>query len=241
MPTQVRVVRPGEVNSGLSRGAGPGGIARRHPHPRNKKLGLADIDMSAEVQSVVADGISMNAALRFLPERSFPAFFGHLDYIRCNKDHYRARYVTLPFDASQPIEARDTNVTVQKLNVGSIVWGLNFDAVDGSLSDFEVQISDIHTSRKLWSQSVQATALSADGSTDLYPVIIEPLYMRAPRGSDPKLKVEITNKASSDQRCQLLVLVAEPCSTQLSMEYTGGYPWNTLQDESGRAAMQGGR
>jgi hypothetical protein len=51
---------------------------------------------------------------------------------------------------------------------------------------------------------------NAAGGTNLYPVLIEPRLVSG--DPHPQLKVNITNKASADQRCQLLIHTAEPCA-----------------------------
>ena len=65
-----------------------------------------------------------------------------------------------------------------------------------------------------FSEPVQGNLLrplgTAAGTTNLYPVLIEPrLVSGMPH---PQLKVNITNKSATDQRCQLCIYTAEPCS-----------------------------
>lgn len=181
----------------------------RHPQPRNRGRGLADLDQSEITQHSEADGFTLNANLRYLPYRSFPLFLGNLDQIRQNKDNYRFRVLTLPYNLIDPIPAYENFDGGQTVQTGTCVWGLSFAALDGSASDFEVQIYDTCSGVPFFSEPINAGFLRPTGGTDLYPILIEPrLIVGNPR---PSLRVNIANKASAGQRCQLAILCSEPC------------------------------
>lgn len=194
-------------------------INRRVPMPRNQMKGLADYDMTFCPGVTPADGFSLNAALRYLPYRSFPLYLGQLDDLRCCRGEYRNRDFVIPFDLEITIPAFGTLPYQQQMHPGTIIWGLTFAAIDGEASDFTVQIKDLNTMigdrcipyQFFYGDGTDANALRPNGPTtgaDLYPVLIEPYKVE-----DPGLiNVLIGNKGSEAQRCQLCIRTAEPCS-----------------------------
>lgn len=204
----------------------------RVPNTRNRMAGLNDLDQSSPGMETPADGFSMNADLRYLPYRSFPLFLGQLDELRQCKDEFRARYLTIPYQAGFAIPAYQTFDTGQRTSPGTIVWGLQFAALDGTPNDFRVQITDICSQSSFFSQALVASALRPSGVTDLYPVLIEPRCVSG--GSNSGLKVEITNLAATSQRCQLVLMCAEPCSVQGSGPGAAPpFPWSYRDSVAG--------
>lgn len=190
--------------------------AQRQPNPRNRMVGMADCDQTFVVGEMVADGFSMNAALRYLPYRYFPLALGQLDEIRQQTSNYRARWLVAPLDVTVAIPSFGSLDMTQRVNNGSILYGYNFAAVDGVVSDFEVNITEICNQEQQFDQTVDATCLrptpAAAQGTDLFPVLFEPRELWG--NPQPQLKIVITNKASSAQRCQLLIHLTEPCNAQ---------------------------
>ena len=181
----------------------------RYPNPRNRLRGLHDADQANVITGMQADGLTMNANLRYLPKRAFPTFVGQLDQIRQNQQHYRCKVWCAPFDFQTAIVAFGNFNATQNVFPGTCVWGLSFAALDGVASDFEIQIYDTCSGLAYFSEPVQGDLLRPDGTTDLVPVIIEPRYVTG--NPHPALRINITNKAAVDQRCQLTIITAEPC------------------------------
>ena len=202
---------------------------QRQPSPRNRMAGLADLDQTFLPMEMPADGFSMNAALKYLPYRYFPLALGQLDELRVCAEEYRARWLVLPLDVTVPILAFDNFDSTQRVNNGSVLYGFNFVAVDGEVADFEVNISIICDQQQYFDQTVDATTLrptpAAALGTDLFPVLFEPVCLWG--NPYPQLKVVIANKADVDQRCQLLIHLAEPCQAQGSGSGPlPAYPWS---------------
>lgn len=190
--------------------------SQRQPSPRNRMAGLSDMDQTFTPGEMVADGFSMNAALRYLPYRYFPLALGQLDEIRARATQYRARWLVTPLDVRVPIPRNGSWDTTQRVNNGSILYGFNFAAVDGTVADYTVNIEELCSQQPWFDQRAEATSLrptpAGVAGTDLFPVLAEPrLLVGDPY---PQLKITITNKADANQRCQLLMHLAEPCEAQ---------------------------
>ena len=175
-----------------------------------RRNGYALPDTIQDVCPMPPDGFAMNAALRYLPYRYFPLALSSLDFIRGNAEGYRAKWIISPHDFNIPIPALDTHVDQVRLVPGSWVWGMTFSAVDGVIADFTVQVTDPCDGNPFFSYFVNATALRASGATgtNLFPVLLStPKQITAPGF----LNIEIGNQAEDDQRCQFILLAAEPC------------------------------
>ena len=190
----------------------------RVPAPRNQMKGLMDYDMTFCPGLTPADGFSMNAALRYLPYRSFTLYLGQLDELRCCKGEYRGRDFVIPFDLDIAIPAFGTLKYQQQMHPGTVIWGFHFAAVDGEVGDFTVQVKDLNSMigdrcipyQFFYGEGTDATALRPTGlaGADLYPVLTEPYQVEHPGLID----VTIGNKGAEEQRCQLVIRTAEPCS-----------------------------
>lgn len=208
---------------------------QRQPNPRNRMKGLADCDQTWAPMEMIADGFTMNAALKYLPYRYFPLALGQLDELRKRHGEYRARWITVPQDVNTVIGPFGEFTTTQRVNNGSVLFGFNFCVVGmGSVSDFEVVVGEICTETQWFDQSIDATGLrptpAAAGGTDLFPVIVEPQVLRG--SPQPQLKVVITNKSSAARSCQLLLHLAEPCSAQgVDAGSLPHFPWQYPQGE----------
>lgn len=198
---------------------------RRFPSPRNRAAGLADLDQSAMLVETPADGFSMNMNLRYLPERYFPLSLGLLDQIRQHRDSFRMRILTLPYNLTAAIPAFENFDGAQNVLSGTCVWGFSFAALDGTESDFEIQVYDTCSGLAFFSQPVSGNMIRPNGTTGLFPYIVEPrLVTGRPK---PALQVNIANKASSAQRCQLAILCSEPCDDQgYGNDRIPSFPWD---------------
>lgn len=189
---------------------------RRVPAPRNRMRGLTDYDMSWCPSETPADGFSMNAALRYLPYRSFALYLGQLDELRCCRGQYRNRDFVIPFDHSITIEEFGTLKYQQQVHPGTVMWGFNFSALNPevSLSDFTIQIKDLcQTYQFFYGDGTDATALRPTAAADLFPVLCEPYVIeKAPGATGGLLDVTIGNKTNAAQSCQLVIRCAEPCA-----------------------------
>jgi hypothetical protein len=202
--------------------------SQRQPNPRNRHMGLADCDQTFTPMEMPADGFTLNAALKYLPYRYFPLALGQLDEVRLQADKYRARWLALPVDPRVAIPAFDNLDTTQRCNNGSILYGFNFAAIDGTTDDFEVNVAIMCDQQQYFDQTVDSTTLRPQGSagqgTNLYPTLFEPVCLWG--NPYPQLKVVIANKANTPQRCQLVIHLAEPCSAQGSgVGPAPTFPW----------------
>jgi hypothetical protein len=178
--------------------------------------GLMDQDMTWADAVTPADGFTMNAALRYLPYRSFPLFLGQLDELRQAREKYRHKQYVVPFDLNIPIEAFGTLHYQQPIRPGTYIYGWQFAAIDGVITDYTVQVRDTCSGYKFFeAEGTLATALRPSGPAgviDLYPVLIEPFEVKPPpQRLTGLVDVWITNNASADQRCQFVLHCAEPC------------------------------
>lgn len=184
---------------------------QRRPNPRNLKAGLADLDMSLRDLFVEPDGITVSAALRFLPERSYPIYYACLGELLARRCEFRARLLTIPHDVTVPIPGYGTSISTEEVQPGSVLWGWSFAAIDGDEEDFTLGLTDVCSAHSFFVAPVRGSLLRPDNTTGLYPVITAPFEFRS---AEPQLKVEITNLAATDQRCQFLLYLAEPCVVQ---------------------------
>lgn len=199
---------------------------QRVPCPRNLVRGMPDQDMTNVPTTPYADGFSFNAALKYLPYRSFALLLGQLDELREQGHLYRARYLVIPFDVTIAIPQFETLDTTQNAAPGTILWGYNFAAVDGANTDFDVQVGDVCSGETYFENTIVSVGLRPTGASDQYPVLTEPRHLIG--RPHPKLRITISNKTAGAKRCQLMLHLAEPCSTQERQIAPEGLPgWAT--------------
>lgn len=165
------------------------------------------------------DGFTLSAALRYLPMRSFPLYLTNLDPIRtvqvCG---FRQRLHPVPFDVAIPIAATETLLYQQRVPQGTILYGLQFVALDGEPTDYFFNILNPCTGNKLFSSPVRGSwGVPGNGApagfrTGLRPVLLDAPIQLVREGI---LQVEITNTLTTNSRCQLVLVCAEPCDAVL--------------------------
>ena len=189
--------------------------AQRVACPRNRQWYSADWDQTFEPITMDANGFNLQGSLRYLPYRSYPLYVAQLTELMKVKGSYRARYICSPFGLD-PIPGPGNVDRNEHVNVGTIIYGFNFAAVDGNVSDFEVGITDACSNQSLFEGTPVATMFDSGGAgavTGLSPVLIEPRLVDS-AGGHPKITIRIRNKVTTDQRCQLVIFCAEPCAVQ---------------------------
>lgn len=188
---------------------------QRRPQPRNQMAGLMDQDMTWAPAVTIADGFSMNAALRYLPYKSFALYLGQLDELRSCREQYRGKTYVVPHDLNIAIEAFGTLRYQQPMRPGTVIYGWQFAAIDGTENDFTVKVRDTCAGYDFFdAEGTRATALRPLNTPPdlLFPVLIEPyVVLPPPKRLVGMIDVYITNNNVAAQRCQLCIRCAEPC------------------------------
>lgn len=157
-----------------------------------------------------ADGFTMSASLRFLPKRYYALAVSSLYDIRTSISH-RPKSWLVPRDSTVPIPLMSTFTEQVKMVRHSVIWGFGFAAVNGTITDFTVDIEDPVAEYRLFQYPIGASYFRAgtNGAANLFPVILSEPYVVNEQGV---MVVRITNQAVEPLRCQLVIYVAEPCA-----------------------------
>ena len=163
------------------------------------------------------DGFMLNAYLRDLTARYFPAAIDQLADIR-DAMRYRPRVWIAPEDVSVVIPARSQYSTQLQIGPDTLIWGLRFAIYDpGSVgtatTDFKFmfQDADMYSKSAPMQSSFESAAAyalnttSAPSTSKYTPVIITPRQFES-----GLLNVLISNHASTDGQCQMLLFCVEP-------------------------------
>lgn len=170
------------------------------------------------LKDVVIDGFTLNPAVRPVPYNYAAACLGQMEVLR-RANLYRARVYVCPDDAGWPIAAYDTfEIQIQMLP-DSYLWGVQYtEFAAGTYTQVAggnglVQITDACTGLELYSEYASGNGITffkavPDLRGDALPhLLTQPRLIQKPG----LVNIEISNRDSAALRCQLLVMVAEPC------------------------------
>jgi hypothetical protein len=163
----------------------------------------------------VVDGFVNSASLLYLPTTYRASALAQMEVLRKAKG-YRTRWYLVPEDLEEPVRAFSQLEYQVRLQPGSYVWGLTFSAPFDETgiyaavpaSFITLRITDDCTETSFFSDYVKGLNLQpVPGTAHRHPFLITPRLI----GEPGTLSAEIYNSADVDIRCQLAILVAEPC------------------------------
>jgi hypothetical protein len=169
----------------------------------------------------VVDGFVNSASLLYLPTTYRASALAQMEVLRKAKG-YRTRWYLVPEDLEEPVKAFSQLEYQVRLQPGSYVWGLTFSAPFDETGLYAaipskfitVRITDDCTETSFFSDYAKGVQLEpVPGTAKRHPMLITPRLV----GEPGTLSVEIYNSADVDIRCQLAILVAEPCVPPESM------------------------
>ena len=166
--------------------------------------------MLAERQLV--DGFLYSASMLYLPTTYRASALANMEVLRRARG-YRTRWYLSPEDLENPIPAYSQLEYQVQCQPGSYVWGVTFSApfereVEFASSFIHVQVTDDCTETPFFSDYTKGVQFEpVPGSAHRHPTLIMPRIV----GQPGTLSVELYNSAVVDIRCQLALLVAEPC------------------------------
>jgi len=165
------------------------------------------------------DGFTLNPNTRYYPNLFYPGALSQMDLLR-RANLYRPRWFVIPDDFNQPLPAYGTLEYQIKCGPASYVWGYRFIKtalpyyLETEPTEIFMQMTDSCTGVPFFSEFVGG-AHAAFLQTVPTPVLVQiPYLLTQPRLIlEPGLiNVELSSTSSSDTYCQLLVLIAEPCT-----------------------------
>lgn len=162
----------------------------------------------------LVDGFVYSASMLYLPTTYRASALANMEVLRRARG-YRTRWYVVPEDLENPVVAFSQLEYQVQCQPGSYVWGVSFSAPfneinrDTKSSTFiRVQVTDNCTETPFFSDYTLGVQLEpVTGSAHRHPTLIMPRLV----GQPGTLAVELYNSASVDIRCQLALLVAEPC------------------------------
>ena len=162
----------------------------------------------------LVDGFLCSASMLYLPTTYRASALANMEVLRKARG-YRTRWYISPEDLENPVAAFSQLEYQVRCQPGSYVWGVTFSApfhdsgeetADGSF--ITVQVTDDCTETPFFSDYTKGVQLEpVTGSGRRHPVLIMPRIVGLPG----TLTIELYNAAPVDIRCQLALLVAEPC------------------------------
>lgn len=167
--------------------------------------------MAQQTERQLVDGFLYSASMLYLPTTYRASALANMEVLRRARG-YRTRWYLAPEDLENPVPAfsqLEYQVTLQQ---GSYVWGVSFSApfaeVEDASNSIFVQVTDVCTETPFFSDYTRGVQLEpVPGPGRRHPTLIMPRIVGAPGTLD----IELYNSASEDIRCQLAILVAEPC------------------------------
>ena len=169
----------------------------------------------------VVDGFVLSASLLYLPTTYRASALAQMEVLRKAKG-YRTRWYVIPEDLEEPVAAYSQMEHQVRVQPGSYVWGVTFSAPFGETglyaatpgSFITVKITDDCTETSFFSDYAKGSNLEpVTGTAKRNPMLITPRLI----GEPGTLSVELYNSANVAIRCQLVILVAEPCVPPESM------------------------
>lgn len=168
----------------------------------------------AQQERQLVDGFVYSASMLYLPTTYRASALANMEVLRKARG-YRTRWYIVPEDLENPVPAFSQVEYQVAVQVGSYVWGVTFsapfnDTGEGSTDSkfIYLQVTDACTETPFFSDYPKGVQFEpVTGAARRHPTLIMPRIVGAPGTLD----VELYNSASVDIRCQLALLVAEPC------------------------------
>ena len=166
------------------------------------------------MEQELVDGFVYSGSMLYLPTTYRASALANMEVLR-RAVGYRTRWYLTPEDLEDPVAAFSQMEYQVSVQIGSYVWGVSFSAPfaetgeDGAPAKFiHIQVTDDCTETPFFSDYTRGDNLEpVPQSNQRYPLLIMPRIV----GQPGTLSVEVYNRASVDIRCQLALLVAEPC------------------------------
>ena len=162
----------------------------------------------------LVDGFLYSASMLYLPTTYRASALANMEVLRKARG-YRTRWYITPEDLENPVLAYSQLEYQIQCQPGSYVWGVTFSApfhdsgeesVDSKF--IRIQITDDCTETPFFSDYTLGVQFEpVPGSTHRHPTLIMPRIV----GQPGTLSVELYNSSAANIRCQLALLVAEPC------------------------------
>ena len=162
----------------------------------------------------LVDGFLYSASMLYLPTTYRASALANMEVLRKARG-YRTRWYLSPVDLDEPIPAYSQLEYQIQCQPGSYVWGVTFSApfhdaqVEASDATFiTIQVTDDCTETPFFSDYTKGVQFEpVTGTAHRHPTLIMPRIV----GQPGTLSVELYNSAAQDIKCQLALLVAEPC------------------------------
>ena len=162
----------------------------------------------------LVDGFLYSASMLYLPTTYRASALANMEVLRMARG-YRTRWYLTPEDLENPVPAFSQLEYQIQCQPGSYVWGITFSAPfneinkDTKSSTFiYLQVTDDCTETPFFSDYTKGVQFEpVRGTAHRHPTLIMPRIV----GQPGTLSVELYNSAAVDIRCQLALLVAEPC------------------------------
>lgn len=159
----------------------------------------------------LVDGFLYTASMLYLPTTYRASALANMEVLRRARG-YRTRWYIVPEDLEEPIPAFSQMEHQISLQVGSYVWGITFSApfeeTEFASSSIFIQVTDACTETPFFSDYTRGVQFEpVTGAAHRHPTLIMPRLV----GQPGTLDVELYNSAAVDIRCQIAILVAEPC------------------------------
>lgn len=162
----------------------------------------------------LVDGFLYSASMLYLPTTYRASALANMEVLRKARG-YRTRWYLSPEDLENPVPAYSQLEYQIQCQPGSYVWGVTFSAPfnevnrdTDSATFITVQVTDDCTETKFFSDYTKGVQFEpVSGSAHRHPTLIMPRIV----GQPGTLSVELYNSAAVNIRCQLALLLAEPC------------------------------
>jgi hypothetical protein len=169
------------------------------------------------VEKPINDGFLYSLSMVYQPIVYRASALAQMEVLR-RAVGYRVREYVVPNSGNNPIAAYSQLEQQVNTVAGAYLWGLTFSApFNASGNDpgnIYIQITDACTESPLFSDYVLASQFNAVAPSDANgwnrrnpPLLAQPLLI----GPPGLLDVELYNSASVAIKCQLVLLMAEPC------------------------------
>lgn len=159
----------------------------------------------------LVDGFLYSASMLYLPTTYRASALANMEVLRLARG-YRTRWYVVPEDLEEPVTAFSQMEHQIRVQVGSYVWGVSFSAPfregENVSQSVYVQVTDACTETPFFSDYTKGVQFEqVTGSAHRHPTLIMPRLI----GQPGTLDVEIYNSNPVNVRCQLALLIAEPC------------------------------